>query len=280
MCNISKKSVSSIAIGGFDGMHIAHQKLFEKLDKNKALVVIETQYANLTPHKTREKYFDGEIFYYNLKDIKHLSGQEFVAQLCDKFPNLLKIVVGYDFGFGSNKSNNAQDISKFFKGEVEIVDEIFCNGISVHSREIRNFISSGQIKKANKLLGKSYQIYGFCIKGQGLGKTTFVPTINILTTGFLIPSEGIYATKTKILDIWHNSVTFIGHRISTDLQFAIETHIIDEQIQDVDGEISIMFFEKLRDNKKYDDFDELKQQISKDIENAKRILENLFDTKI
>lgn len=272
---LKNNEIRSIAIGGFDGMHIAHQKLFQKLGSNGALIVIETGYANLTPCKSRENYFDGNIYYYNLQEIKHLSGEEFLAHLCNIFPKLSKIVVGYDFGFGLNKAHSAYDIKNFFGGEVQIVDEIFCDGISVHSREIRKFISNGQIKQANQFLGKPYQIDGFCIKGQGLGKSTFVPTVNIQVKDFLIPSEGIYVTKTKIADTWQNSVTFVGHRISTDKQFAIETHLIDIQVPKPDGQVSIVFFEKLRENKKYDDFTELKKQILEDIKNAMEVLRNL-----
>lgn len=269
---MKNEKIRSIAIGGFDGMHIAHEKLFDKLGNDSALIVIETGYANLTPHKTREKYFSGDIFYYDLQHIKHLSGQQFVAELCNNFPNLSKIVVGYDFGFGFNKSNTAKDIKNFFDGDVEIIDEIFCDGISVHSREIRKFIASGDIKNANKFLGKPYQIDGFCVRGQGLGKTTFVPTINIEVEGFLIPAEGIYATKTQIANLVVDSVTFIGHRVSTDGKFAIETHLLEFDEIDADGEICIEFFAKIRENKKYDDFSLLKKQILDDIEKAKQIL--------
>ena len=269
---LKNNKIRNIAVGGFDGMHIAHQKLFDKLGNDSALIVIETGYANLTPGKTRERYFKGDIFYYDLQRIKHLSGKQFVAELCNNFPNLSKIVVGYDFGFGFNKSNSAQDIKSFFDGDVEIIDEIFCDGISVHSREIRKFIANGDIENANKFLGKPYQIDGICVRGQGLGKTTFVPTINIEVEDFLIPAEGIYATKTRISNLNIDSVTFVGHRVSTDGKFAIETHLFDFDEIDADGEICVEFFVKIRENKKYNDFSLLKKQILDDIEQAKKIL--------
>ncbi|MEA1918036.1 MAG: bifunctional riboflavin kinase/FAD synthetase, partial [Campylobacterota bacterium] len=99
---ISQK-INSIAIGGFDGMHIGHQRLFERLGNSGAIVVIETGYANLTPKKEREKFTHYPIFYYELDNIRVLNGEEFIALLKSNFPKLKKIVVGYDFHFGKDR---------------------------------------------------------------------------------------------------------------------------------------------------------------------------------
>jgi len=265
----SKNSITSIAIGGFDGMHIAHQKLFSYLDEHGAIVAIETGYANLTPKSNRQKYSTLPIFYYPLDEIKHLSGQDFVKLLLEEFPNLQKIVVGYDFCFGKNRMYNTDSLKELFEGEVIVVEEVTFDGIAIHSRTIREYLRAGEIKQANKFLGKEYTITGYMIAGQGIGKEQFVPTINIEVLDFLIPQEGIYATKTIIKNMEYDSVSFIGHRVSTDGNFAIETHIIDQTIDFDGGNIEIKFFERLRDNKKYDNLDELKKQILEDIENAK-----------
>ena len=87
------KNVESIAIGGFDGMHIGHQHLFDELDDNGVIVVIETGYANLTPGQIRERYCDNRIVYYSLDDIRHLDGVQFVSMLTEKFIDLKKIIL-------------------------------------------------------------------------------------------------------------------------------------------------------------------------------------------
>ena len=76
-CSTLKNNITSIAIGGFDGMHRAHQELFNALDNNGAIVVIETGYANLSAKRHREDYTDLPIFYYPLEEIKHLHADEF-----------------------------------------------------------------------------------------------------------------------------------------------------------------------------------------------------------
>ena len=272
-----KNSITSIAIGGFDGMHIAHQELFKNLDSNGGILSIESSYANLTPKKYRQEYSKYPIFYYQLEEIKHLEGDEFIRLLEKEFPNLKKVVVGFDFCFGKDRKYCIQKLKELFKGEVIILDEIKLENIAVHSRVIREYIKNGDIKNANKFLGKNYKIYGNHITGQGLGSTDFVPTINLTVKEFLLPKEGVYITKTILNEKEYSSVTFLGHRVTTDGSYAIETHILEPFTQNEDeGIIQIKFLEKIRDNKKFDSFIELKNEILKDIETAKKYFINVY----
>jgi len=247
-------------------MHLAHQQLFDKLDENGGIIVIQTNYANITPFRYRKKHTKYPIYFYPLENIKHLSGKQFIKLLKEEFPNLKKIVVGYDFHFGNQAAYNNANLIELFDGKVEIVDEYKVDNIAVHSRIIRSYLRDGDIKTANKLLGYNYQLTGLNIKGQGLGKKQFVATININVTDFLIPQEGIYVTKTQLNDNIYDSVTFIGHRVTTDGKFAVETHILDNEFnQEVPKNISVEFLEKIRDNKKFEKFEDLKNQINDDI---------------
>jgi len=247
-------------------MHRAHQQLFLRLDTNGAIVVISTQYANLSPNASRMKYTTFPLFYYELEDIKHLSGKEFIYLLNEEFPNLQKIVVGYDFRFGYKAKCGIKSLKELFQGEVITVDEYKILDIPVHSRVIREYLRDGNITIANKLLGYHYTFEGLHIAGQGLGSKQFVPTINIDVKDFLIPQEGIYVTKTILNTIEYNSVSFIGHRVTTDGNFAIETHILEDISSfDMPKVIKIAFYDKLRDNKKYEVYEELKQRILQDI---------------
>lgn len=265
-----KNKVTSIAIGGFDGMHLAHQELFSNLDEKSAIVVIETGYANLTPNRNREKYTKHLVSYYPLENIKHLSGKEFVKLILEEFPNLQKIVVGFDFCFGANRKHCIEDLIELFHGEVIVVDEVKVNGVGVHSRVIRKLLAGGEIKTVNNYLNRNYTINGSVTKGQGLGKKEFVPTINLQVDGFLLPNEGVYFTNTIIKDQRYNSVSFIGHRVSTDGSFSVETHLLVEGYIKVDSKnIELSFLDKHRENKSFDNFSLLKQQIEDDIKQAK-----------
>ena len=266
---VNKNTITSIAIGGFDGMHSAHQELFKNLDENGAILSIESGYANLTPKRYRQEYSIYPIYYYVLENIRHLEGDEFIKLIKEEFPNLKKIVVGFDFCFGKNRKYCIEKLKDLFNGEVLVIDEIKIDEIPVHSRIIRQYLKDGNIKMANKLLGKEYKLYGQQIKGQGLGTKSFVPTINLKVDEFLLPQEGVYITKTILDNKEYKSITFLGHRITTDGSYAVETHILDENITNDIYTTQVKFYEKIRDNKKFDSFEDLKKQIFDDIELAK-----------
>ena len=266
---VNKNTITSIAIGGFDGMHSAHQELFKNLDEHGAIVSIESGYANLTPKSFRQEYSIYPIYYYILENIKHLEGDEFIKLIKEEFPNLKKIVVGFDFCFGKNRRYCTQKLKELFNGDVLVIDEIKIEDIPVHTRIIREYLKDGDIKTANKLLGKEYKIYGQQITGQGLGAKNFVPTINLRVDEFLLPKEGVYVTKTILDNIEYNSITFLGHRVTTDGSYAVETHIIDKDIKNNNYCTQIKFYEKIRDNQKFDSFEELKNQIFDDIKLAR-----------
>lgn len=268
--------VDAIAIGGFDGMHVGHQRLFDELGENGAIVVIETGYANLTPAKERERYTHYPIVYYSLEDIRHLEGGAFVAMLRERFPRLKKIVVGYDFHFGKNRRHSHANLGELFDGNVTVVDQVCIDNDSVHSHKIRAKIQIGDICGANRFLGHNYTIKGTAVKGQGIGKSDLVPTINLECPGYLLPGEGVYAALTRIDDEehYHPSVVFVGHRVTTDGSYAVESHILNETIGEC-SRATISFVKFLRKNQKFETLDALKEAIGHDIAGAKRELRHL-----
>jgi len=267
-----KSNIDSIAIGGFDGMHAAHQYLFAELSKNGAVLAIETGYADMTPGKHRQDHTHFPLFYYDLDDIKGLSGEGFIQKLKTDFPKLTKIVVGFDFHFGHQRSCDSLDLKELFEGEVIVVDEVKLEGEAVHSHKIRKLLEKGKLEKANLYLGYNYQLKGNVVSGQGVGKEKLVPTLNIETIGYRLPKEGVYATMTRLDDgNLYPSVSFIGQRQITDNTFAIETHILDKEVKaSITAEISFLHF--IRKNRAFDSFEALKEQISVDITEAKRVI--------
>ena len=255
-----------ITIGGFDGMHLGHIALIKKTD---AYLVIEKN-SNLTIGLDRISYSPTLLDILYLEKIKHLSADEFIDIL--KNYGVKEIVVGYDFRFGKNRSGDINTLKKAFK--VEVIDEIKKNGIGIHSRTIRKLIKDKNIKLATTLLGHTYKIKGLQIKGQGIGSEKLLPTINIhLFKNYLLP-QGVFITKTN----GYNSITFIGIR-STDNNFSIETHIISSKFQEQSSKFQdlslfeIEFLEFLRNNKKFNSLNELKDQILTDKKNAIKYFE-------
>ncbi len=270
------KNSTAIAIGGFDGMHLGHQELFSKLGADGTVVVIETGYANLTPKTERENFTKYPIFYIDLDSIRHLDGEGFISFLKEKFPKLSKIVVGYDFHFGKDRKYSFNDLNTLFDGEVVVVDEVTHDGDSIHSHKIRAKLQIGDIKGANNFLGHNYTIRGEKVKGQGIGAKELVATINIESCRFLTPKEGVYVTLTRIDDEehYHPSVSFVGHRVTTDGNFAIESHILDGKVV-CEKNAAISFVSFIRNNEKFDSIDELKKAINADIAIASKELKLL-----
>jgi len=259
-------TIKSIAIGSFDGLHIAHKTLIDKVD---AIVIIERNGGYLTPGYKRSLYTDKICCFYHFDKVKSLSPEDFVHKLKEDFPSLEKIVVGYDFHFGKGKAGNAEMLQALCDREVLVVDEVSCDSIPVHSRTIKAYLRDGKVEMANKLLGRKYTIDGEVITGQGLGKKELVPTLNLHVDHYQLPLEGVYATRTKIDKEWLSSVSFLGHRVTTDDSYAVETHVIDKDIGEINGRVIIEFVTFVRKNLKFDSLDGLKKQIQNDIDIVK-----------
>ena len=263
-----ENTIRSIAIGSFDGLHIAHKTLIDKVD---AIVIIERNGGYLTPGYKRSFYTDKVCCFYHFDKVKSLNPEAFVNKLKVDFPSLEKIVVGYDFHFGKGKAGNAEILQSLCDKEVFVVDEVSIEGIPVHSRTIKAYLREGNIAMANKLLGRKYSIDGEVRAGQGLGKKELVPTLNLSVDHYQLPLEGVYATRTKIGEEWLNSVSFLGHRVTTDGSFAVETHILDKDIGVVHGKVCIEFVSFIRENKKFNSLDDLRTQIEDDILEVKNL---------
>jgi len=255
-----------LAIGGFDGVHFAHQKLISLSDE----VLIIEKNSSLTPFKTRLDYIFKPCHFYNLDDIKHLTYLEFINKL-KKELNPKEIVVGYDFRFGKDRLGSPKELKKYFK--VTLIDEIKIDNIGVHSRIIRKFIQNGDILKANKFLNHTYKIKATQIKGQGIGKKELLPTINFKPIyNYTIPKNGVYLTLINKIP----SITFIGIR-STDNNFSIESHLLNDFHHTEIYEIEFIDF--LRENKKFNGIEELKKAIITDKQNAIKFFRSKYDFK-
>jgi len=258
-----KNSIKSIAIGSFDGIHMGHRAL---IDQVEAVVIVERNGGYLTPGYKRTFFIEQPCFFYHFEYIKSLSAKAFVAKLEEDFPKLETIVVGYDFEFGYKKEGNTKLLQELFHGDVKVVSEVKSSGISVHSRTIKRYLDEGKIELVNQLLNRNYTIAGKVVSGQGLGKKKLVATLNINVYDYKLPKDGVYVTRTKVEDKWLDSVSFLGLRVTTDGAFAVESHVIGQDIGFVSGMVEIEFIAFVRENRKFDGLKALKEQIDKDIE--------------
>ncbi|MDE5926535.1 MAG: bifunctional riboflavin kinase/FAD synthetase [Helicobacter sp.] len=270
-------NITSLALGKFDGMHSAHQVLFEKLGDKGAILCIESNQGELLPQKYRAFYAKCPIFSLPLEYVRSKSDKEFVEFLLEILPNLKCLVVGYDFRFGKERHYYTFDLQKRFQGEVVVVEEVFYKKLSVHSGLIKELLINGNLKQANKLLGRPYEIRGGIVRGQGIGAKELVATINLQNDGFLLPKEGVYAGFVQlgaqsVESPKYPAVIFIGNRLSTDKSFAIEGHLLGMKLEVQQKEAGFFLVKYLRENKHFEHLSELKEQIGRDIERAYKAL--------
>ncbi|CAM4023919.1 bifunctional riboflavin kinase/FAD synthetase [Campylobacter armoricus] len=273
---IQKLKITNLAIGHFDGMHLGHFELFKHLDQNGALFIISKDETNmLTPKNFRANLINLPLIFCDFYKIKNLDGKDFLDLLKQEFPNLEKIIVGYDFKFGKERKYSAKDIQNFSTLKTTIVDEFKIQNKSVHTSLIKDLLKEAKVKEARTFLGRFYNIQANVIKGQGLGAKELFATLNLYAKGFFLPKNGVYATLTQINGQIYKSVSFIGIR-SSDENFALETHILDDNLTNVKiDKVILSFIDFIRENEKFSDLSLLKLQISKDIKKAKEILGNL-----
>lgn len=293
---------SVLTIGTFDGVHIGHQKIIERLNQLKTREersmiltfdphprqVIDQRNSIKMLNTAHEKRHLLETFGLDqlmiipfTKEFSRLSALEFVRDILVNKLHVKKLVIGHDHQFGKNREGNFAQLveySDLYGFEVEQIPAQEIKDVSVSSTKIRNALEAGDISTANKYLGYAYKLSGEIISGQGLGRTIDFPTINlnIEESNKLIPKKGVYVVKTKIDDKAVYGIMNIGYRPTVGgLDKTIEIHLLDFE-GDLYGEkMRISLLRRLRNEKKFESIDALSQQIKADEKAARNWIESI-----
>ena len=288
--NEVKRSV--VTIGTFDGIHLGNKKILSRLIKSSKNKDLNSVVLTFFPHPRiiLNKYnevkmidtLDEKIIHLNEigidslvihpfdKNFSLLSANQFIKDfLVDKL-KIKHIIIGYDHRFGKGREASVTDLKNYADDYDFTVEEIKAQEIekiTVSSTKIRNSINQGDIKTTEKYLGRSFNLTGKIVKGDGLGKKINYPTANIFIeeTYKIIPKDGVYLVETIIEDKLFNGMMNIGHRptIGTNVK-SIEVHLFNFN-EDIYGKvISIKMISKIRDEKKFSSIQALKEQLVKD----------------
>ncbi len=290
---------SVITIGGFDGVHFAHQIIIERLIKSKeelkifcGLVTFEPLpylyfhpdfHFLLTPLSEKIKILENLgldfLFIYNFNNsFANLEPLEFLNKLKeDLMPK--KIVIGSDFHFGKERKGDVKLLKNFCEKEgilIEVILPIKKSGVEVKSTTIREKLILGNIKIANLLLGREYSIKGRVIKGTGRGSLIGYPTANLelLEKNKLIPQDGVYAGKVVIEgeNKIYLGVLNIGERPTFGSGMrSIEVHILNFNKDILGKELEVFFIQRIRPEFKFENVEKLKERIKEDIEESIKI---------
>lgn len=285
-----KKTI--VTIGTFDGVHIGHQKIIEKLIHNAKISDCESLILTFFPHPRMVLQEESEIKLLNTiqertdllakagldnliihpfdKAFSLLSAEEFVCEILIKKLNIQKIIIGHDHRFGRNRSANIDDLIAFGKKydfEVAQISAQEIDAVSVSSTKIRTALEQGNIPLANEYLGYSYFINGLVEQGKQLGRTLGFPTANLkIEENYkLIPKNGVYLVKSILDKKTVFGMMNIGTNPTVDgKKRSIEVHYLNFEgnLYHQKIEVSILFY--LRPEQKFDSVALLKKQLEQD----------------
>lgn len=309
LCPVLEKG-SVATIGNFDGLHLGHQAIFERLkEKAKNLNLpgvvitfeplpreyfIKKQDLISPPRLTR--FQDKVIFLKNLgidvliclhfnEKLAQLSAPQFVENILIKQCAVKHLIIGEDFHFGRNREGDLaflQSKQNYFTVETA---PVFCfEKQRISSTWVRQALQENNLVLAEELLGRPYSISGKVIHGDKRARAWGVPTANLNVHRSIIPTvlpvKGVYTVQIKKDGCIFNAVANVGMRPTINgFRNLLEVHLLDFNESLYDQTIEVQFIHKIRDEKRFDSLELLKQQILKDVETARDYFLNLCREK-
>lgn len=280
-----------IALGNFDGIHLGHQELIKKaieLSKVNKIsssaftfrqhtmkTICENKFPKLliTNRKKLEEFskfmLDYAIIYDFTKDFSLLSPENFIKDILIDKLNMKIAIVGENYRFGYRASGDIQllkSFSKIYDYKVEVIEPVKLNEIIISSSYIRSLIQEGKIEEANKCLGRYFSLEGYVISGRKVGRKLGFPTANIsIDRDYILPLNGVYLTKVKILNKYFLGITNVGINPTFNVNnLSVETYIIDFNKNIYGMFIEVEFIKRIRDEIKFNSEEELIEQMKED----------------
>ncbi|RTY81889.1 bifunctional riboflavin kinase/FAD synthetase [Flavobacterium sp. GSP27] len=289
-----KKTI--LTLGTFDGVHIGHKKILNKLTQNTENENYESLVLTFFPHPRMVLQEHSDLKLLNTitekidllekigienlvihpfdETFSRLTAEEFVSTiLVDRF-HIHKIIIGHDHRFGRNRTADIDDLIAFGKEynfEVEQISVQEINAISVSSTKIRKALLEGDMALANEYLGYDYSLTGKIIQGKQLGRTIGFPTANLkIEENYkLIPQNGVYIVQSSINQKTVFGMMNIGFNPTVDGQNqSIEIHYFDFDADLYNQDISVSILQRIRSEQKFESVDVLKEQLEKDKKTA------------
>ena len=286
---------SIIAIGNFDGIHIGHKKVLnaaykkaKKMKKKFGLLTFEPVPVmffnkNILNHRLdtlpqkifnlKKEKLDFIIIQKFNKKFSKLSYKDFIYKILYKKIKCKYLYVSKNFKFGNKREGNISKLKKLekkFLYKTIITPPLMKKKKTISSTIIRKLLKNGEIKKANYLLSRNWEIVGKVIKGSQRGRKIGFPTCNILLKKYIIPRFGVYAVNVKINNILKKGIANIGYRPTFNgKKLLLEVNIFGIKKNLYNKNINVIFNKFIRPEKKFKNITELKNQIRKDIKLAK-----------
>ena len=273
-----------LCLGYFDGVHRGHQKLLLEARKNSSkkigVLTFDKPVSSLLENgKSKEIITSNEdkiriisrlgidyLFIIKIdKNFLSFSPEDFIDKILKKL-GIIEIYVGEDYRFGKAALGDNSLLRKYF--DVTEVNLLLDNGQKLSSSNIISHIKNGEIMSANKELGHNYQVSGKVVEGHHRGNSLGFPTENIeLSSNYVVPKFGVYKTIIYISGIPHFSITNVGIHptVGKEDKPVFEVHIPNYKSDDYGKTVYLEFLDFVREEKNFNNIEELKSQISSDL---------------
>ncbi|MDQ3833080.1 MAG: bifunctional riboflavin kinase/FAD synthetase [Actinomycetota bacterium] len=288
-----------IALGTFDGVHLGHQVVIRRAVEEgrkrglrvgavtfdphpQAVLRPGSELKLLTTLEVREEILlacgvdEVHVMRFD-ENLSKKTPEEFVREvLVGKFKAAV-VVVGENFRFGHKASGNIEDLRRHMRetgGEAYAVPIYACLGESINSTKIRALVAGGEVREAARLLGRPYSLRGKVVVGDKRGRVIGFPTANVLLDACsLVPGRGVYVGHVWAEAERYGACTNVGVAPTFDQRDSrVEAHLLDYQGDLYGRVVEVTFIERLRPEKRFFGADELKEQIARDIVEARKIL--------
>lgn len=294
--SFTSKTPTVLTIGTFDGIHIGHKKILERVINTAKIQNLESLVLTFFPHPRMVLQKDTDIKLIHTineraniladlglnnliiqpfsKEFSRLSATEFVRDILVHKLNVKHIIVGYDHRFGRNRTANIDSLKEFgeiYDFTVEEISAQDIDAVAVSSTKIRKALINGNLQTANSYLGAEFQLKGTVAKGKGIGKTINFPTANIsISEDYkMVPKNGVYIAKAEIENITYTGMMNIGNNPTVNGKTqSIEIHLFNFNKDIYHKEITVSIQKRIRDEQKFESIEALQSQLKKDKEEA------------
>ena len=289
-------------IGNFDGVHLGHQAVLGQLAEKGAAMGLPTTLITFEPQP--HEYFIGKkaparltsfrekfvtlnrfaidqvlVLYFNQR-LASMEAEDFIQQILIDGLNVQHLVVGDDFRFGNQRKGDFTLLEEFGERDgfsVVSMTSFNVDGERVSSTAIRAALVDGDFDRAERLLGRHYHMTGIVAHGDKRGRQWGFPTANIRMQRKVIPLRGVFAVE--VFGLEHEpvfGVANLGTRPTIDgIRTLLEVHLFDFSDDIYGKRINVVFRYKIRDEERFDSFDELKEQIGRDVVVAKEYFDSV-----
>ncbi|MBE6143300.1 MAG: bifunctional riboflavin kinase/FAD synthetase [Erysipelotrichaceae bacterium] len=272
----------TLCLGYFDALHLGHISLINKsknLGRKVGVLTMDPNPSSFFNSNVKEinsledkieiletlgvDYF---IILETNKDVLNMSPESFVKEIIIPL-GVKNVVSGFDYHFGKNKSGDTNFLSYYDEFDTYVCDEVDDENEKVSTTLIKRLLNEGNITRINKLLTRPYQIKGKVIKGNSIGHTIGFPTANIeLDSNKIYPKNGVYAgylicEGKKYLSMINLGIHPTIKKLDKEI---VEAHVINESIDLYDKEVTLVFIDYIREERKFDNLEDLVNQLKCD----------------